>query len=167
MQTTSISELALQYAISQLGQCEAPKGSNKGPMVDKYLESVGLKPGYAWCQGFVRWCYEQAANELKVKNPVVLTAGVRDCWNKTPQSAKRMSVEIIRRPELIMPGNQGIMFTGGTRGHTFLIEKVDASTGAVYVHTIEGNSNDDGSREGYEVVRHVRPIGSMNGIIRY
>jgi hypothetical protein len=34
------------------------------------------------------------------------------------------------------------------------------------VHTIEGNSNNDGSREGYEVVRHLRPISHIQGFLR-
>ena len=63
-QTTPLAAAALRYAQSQVGQREQPKGSNRGPMVDKYLASVGLQPGYAWCQAFVYWCYLQPKPEV-------------------------------------------------------------------------------------------------------
>jgi len=34
------------------------------------------------------------------------------------------------------------------------------------IHTIEGNTNDTGSREGYEVCRRVRDISKCKGFIR-
>jgi hypothetical protein len=54
---------------------------------------------------------------------------------------------------------------GGGKGHTGLIESVE---GAV-LHTIEGNSNNSGSREGIEVVRNRRLITNalIQGFIHY
>ena len=155
---------ALQVAQSQVGVQEQPKGSNSGPEVNAYLKSVNLGPGYAWCQAFVHWCYEQAAG---IGCPVVKTGGVLLCWNNTSTAKKVMVVEAKQRPELIEPGMQFVMqFAHGT-GHTGIVEKVDAA--ARLIHTIEGNTNDDGSREGYEVARRVRAIDHPNmlGYIRY
>jgi len=156
---------ALEIAISQLGQMEEPKGSNKGPMVDKYLASVGLDPGYAWCQAFVYWCYQQAGLALGVNNPAIHTAGVHDCWNHTTGSKRLSKIVAINRPELVSPGDQFILMFGSASGHTGLIESVDGYV----IYTIEGNSNTDGSREGYEVVRHQRKLtdNALVGIIRY
>ncbi len=164
-QTTTIGELALSIAISQLGQQEEPKGSNKGPMVDKYLASVGLNPGYAWCQAFVFWCYQEAAKMMKGKVPVIRTAGVQACWVKTDASMKITRKAAITNPGLIRPGMQFILFFNGGTGHTGIVERLEGNI----IHTIEGNSNNNGSREGFAVVRHTRTIAdsALQGFILY
>jgi hypothetical protein len=163
---SKISANALVFAESEIGQMEVPKGSNKGPMVDKYLASVGLNPGFAWCQAFVHWCYEQAAAGCG-DNPVVKTAGVLDCWNRTATTKKVFALEAKAKPELLEAGMQFIMTFGHGTGHTGIIESVDVAKRTI--HTIEGNSNNDGSREGYAVVRHERRIDDVHfcGFIRY
>ena len=162
---TKINELALSIAISQLGQQEQPKGSNSGPMVDKYLKSVGLAPGFAWCQAFVHYCYEQAAAQMNVTCPVLRTAGVADCWNRSDATKKHAAKDLKADASKIVPGAQFILVFAGGTGHTGMIERVDGNV----LHTIEGNSNTDGSREGYEVVRHVRHLtdNALKGCIIY
>ena len=166
---TNLGTLAVDIAVGQIGQMENPKGSNRGPMVDQYLQSVGLHPGYAWCMSFVYWCYLEAARAMLIDTPVVKTGGVLNCWNLTSASKKLTMVEAISRPELIVPGTQFIMEFGHGTGHTGIVERVERTDKGVVLHTIEGNSNNDGSREGYEVVRHVRNIDArgMKGFIRY
>jgi|SRR6185437_6820316 len=162
----SLPQLALQIAVSQLGVSEKPVGSNSGPEVDEYLASVGLKPGYAWCQSFVHWCYEQAAKQLGVQNPVIKTAGVQDCWNKTAIQFKVSKHDAILHSSLLLkPGDQFMLSYGHGAGHTGIVEKIEG----LVIHTIEGNSNNNGSREGYEVVRHQRSLGSpyLLGFIKY
>jgi len=164
----TLSMAALRAAESQIGQCENPKGSNSGPMVNEYLHAVGLKPGYAWCQAFVYWSYETAAGKLNLVNPVLKTGSVHDCWNhSSPNStvSKLLHADVTQRPDLVKPGDQFILFFGGNAGHTGIVEKVE---GAIF-HTIEGNSNNNGGREGYEVVRHQRSITdkALAGFLRY
>src|ERR1035437_5939071 len=48
---------AMVIALHEIGVCEDPPGSNKGPRVNEYLHSVGLGPGYSWCAGFVYWVF--------------------------------------------------------------------------------------------------------------
>jgi len=162
---SDIVSLALKAAQGQVGQAEQPKGSNSGPMVDKYLRSVGLKPGFAWCQAFVYWCYEYAAEHLNKQNPALKTAGVQDCWNKVPHNRKILAAEARRGAGKVLPGDQFILLFGKGTGHTGMVERVE---GAV-IYTIEGNSNNDGSREGFEVVRHERSMNdvALQGFIRY
>jgi len=165
----TISSVALQIAISQLGQSEKPIGSNSGPMVNEYLKAVGLSPGYAWCQAFVYWCYTEAAKKLNLPNPVVKTASVHDCWNKS--ITKLLRRDALNDPELIKPGDQFILFFGNNTGHTGIVERAErnAESGMYLLHTIEGNSNNNGSREGYEVVRHQRELNhtALQGFIKY
>ncbi len=169
METTgkTLSELAVEVAVSQIGQQEVPKGSNGGPVVMGYLKSVGINFPAAWCQAFVYWCFNEASRKAGLHCPVVRTAGVLDCWNKTAESLKLHALEAWHRPELISAGDQIVFKHAQGTGHTGIVVAVDKST--MSVSTIEGNTNHDGSREGYEVERKIRKLNdtSLMGFICY
>lgn len=149
-------EKSLEIAASQLGVQEIPKNSNAGADVEKYLKSVKLGKGYSWCMAFVYWCVNEAAKSLNVTNPLVCTAGVLNEWNKVAVDHK-----FTKNPQA---GDIFIMDFGKGAGHTGFV----TSVGNGRIQTIEGNSNDDGSREGYEVCRkpNGRPLSSIKGYIR-
>ena len=164
----TLAAMALETAISQLGQSEKPIGSNSGPMVNEYLRAAGLNPGYAWCQAFVYWCYEVAAKKLNLVNPAVKTGSVHDCWDRSIASAtikKLLKADAVKAPVLVRPGDQFILSFNGTSGHTGIVERTEGDV----LYTIEGNSNENGSREGYEVVRHKRNVNdkALLGFIKY
>jgi len=141
----------LDIAKSQIGKSELPKNSNWGPDVKKYLASVGITFPASWCMAFVYWCVDQHYP----KNPLTKTGGVLAQWNSLPKSMK------VKVP---LPGDIFIMDFGTGHGHTGFVTAVNGDR----IETIEGNSNDDGSREGYEVC--VKPggrlISSIKGFIR-
>lgn len=146
---------ALTIAQSQIGIQEVPKNSNAGPAVENYLKSVGLGKGYAWCMAFVYWSVKMAAIELNVENPLAKTAGVLDMFNKMEELR-------VSEPQA---GDFFIMDFGKGAGHTGFVEKI-LSNGLL--QTIEGNTNDEGSREGYEVARRYdRKTSKMKGFIRF
>ncbi|MBY0478835.1 MAG: CHAP domain-containing protein [Chitinophagaceae bacterium] len=154
---------ALKVAVTQIGVMEDPPGSNKGPVVDQYLASVALPPGLFWCAAYVYWCFNKAAVKLNKNNPLVKTGHVMTHWNKTA-GKKILTAEAIDKPSLIKPGHIFMMNTGGSSGHTGIIEKVDGG----FIHTIEGNSNNAGSRNGIGVFRLQRKISKINrGFIEY
>ncbi len=174
---STIAAGAVRAAQAQVGQEEQPRGSNKGPMVNEYLHAVGLGPGYAWCQAFVYWCYETAAKELHEEQPMIRTAGVYDCWSRTGKAKNATAVriektEMISNETVPIPGDQLILLYGRGKGHTAIIESA-TPTGNIndpwLLQTIEGNSNANGSREGYAVVRRTRRMSeaAVRGIIRY
>ena len=161
---------AVAYAVTQIGVRERPVGSNRGPEVDLYLKSVGINPkagSFAWCAAFVYYCFEQAAAKLGRDNPVVRTAGVLDHWSRAGQKKvpRITAASAVNDPGLIKPGHIFVMDHGGGAGHTGLVERVN---GGMLV-TIEGNTNDGGSREGIGVFRmNSRKIASVNkGFIDY
>lgn len=139
----------LEIAIGELGKAEQPHGSNWGPHVQKYLASVGIKFPAAWCMAFVYWCCSTADQDT----PLAKTGGVLDQWNKVMPRYK------VKKPE---PGDIFVMNFGKGLGHTGFVERVDG----LNILTIEGNTNDEGSREGYEVARRVRKISACVGFIR-
>ncbi len=166
--TETLAITALQTAQGQIGQSENPKGSNSGPMVNEYLRAVGMTPGYAWCQAFVYWCYEVAAKKLNLVNPLIRTASVHDCWSHSTTNGtlkKVLKADALLQPGLINAGDQFILSFNGNADHTGIVEKVEGHV----IYTIEGNSNNNGSREGYEVVRHQRNLNdkSLVGFIKY
>ncbi len=146
---------ALKKANSQNGVQEVPRNSNSGPAVEKYLQSVGLGKGYSWCMAFVYWCVKEASKEMGVFNPLTKTAGVLAMYNAEPD---------LRVKGTPQPGDIFIMDFGNGTGHTgFVIQAYPSGE----LDTIEGNTNDEGSREGYEVcIRHNRKVSQMKGFLR-
>lgn len=159
----------LAFAVSQIGVMET--SPNRGPQVDQYVKSVGLDPAgrFAWCVAFVYFCFEKASKKLGRTNPMVKTAGVLDHWNRAEgKGATRITnLRARNNPALIKPGHIFVIDTGpaGGAGHTGLVEKV---IGGKLV-TIEGNTNEGGSRDGVGVFRRTqRTIASINkGFIDY
>lgn len=154
----------LSFAATQVGKMEVPAGSNSGPDVNKYLQSVGLGPGYSWCMAFVYYCFKQASATLGVANPVYKTGGVLDEWSHT-KGTKILHDNAVINTSLILPGQIFIISTGGGHGHTGLVEKVTDGL----LTTIEGNTNNNGSSDGIGVFRRTaRTINSINtGFIQY
>ncbi len=164
--TESSSPLLLatvQIAQSQIGVMEEPPGSNRGEKVEEYQASVGLDPGEFWCAAFLYWCFKKAAESLGRKNPVLQTGHCMTHWRDTP-GKKIAAADAVNKPSLIKPGQIFIINTGGSHGHTGLIEKVDGG----FIQTIEGNTNPSGSSNGIGVFRNTRKIAKINrGFIEY
>ena len=154
----------IDIAISQLGITEDPAHTNKGE-AKKYQDAVGLphNAGYPWCQSFVFWCGQTAYGNA---NPIPKTGGVLDAYNKAVMHEYPHIDAIHATPTNVLPGAQGIMDFGGGLGHTFLVEAV-AADGSIT--TIEGNSNPEGGRDGYEVCRRTRHLHDklMKAFINY
>jgi len=149
-----LSEKALLVAISQIGKSEKPHGSNWGEPVKTYLASVGINFPASWCMAFIYWCFSEASKNLKVSNTAVKTGGVLAAWNKALPAQKSKNPGI---------GSVFIMDHGKGLGHTGIVEKFDEK----FIYTIEGNTNDTGSREGIEVCRRKRLRTSIKGYLNY
>lgn len=149
---------ALEKAVSQVGVMEKPPGSNDGKEVNEYQDIAASPRKKAWCMAFMYWCYQKAANDLGVANPLVRTGGVLDQWNRY-KGKKITARQAVDNPGLVKPGQLFIIDHGGGLGHTGMVEKVVGGL----LTTIEGNSNDGGSREGIGVFRRTsRKINSIN-----
>jgi hypothetical protein len=145
---------ALEIAVSQNGKQENPPGSNWGEPVKNYLATVGINFPAAWCMAFVYWCFKEASISLKVNNTAIKTGGVLAAWNKADKTIKSSTPSI---------GSVFIMDFGKGQGHTGLVENFDSQ----YVYTIEGNTNDAGSREGIKVCRKKRLRTTIKGYLNY
>jgi hypothetical protein len=147
---TGLAASALARANSQIGVMEQPIGSNRGPMVDVFLKSVGVPPGNYWCMAFVNWCFQNGSADAGISNTFPKTAGCIDAWNRVKADMPRRIVTraaAMADPSLVKPGFVFILDHGGGNGHTGFVSH--QSGGALA--TIEGNSNATGSANGVGV----------------
>ncbi|TGE27757.1 CHAP domain-containing protein [Hymenobacter metallicola] len=160
----------LQIAMGELGVCEHPPFSNRGPRVNRYIERTGLQPGVFWCMCFVYWCFDEAAAQLGVANPCIRTGGCLDHWQRAKGRVSRITAAMARQdPAVVRPGQIFIIRTArpGTAnaGHTGIVLEVNGGK----LVTIEGNTNAGGSDNGGGVYRQTqRKVNGINvGFIDY
>ena len=131
---------------SQIGVREAT-GRNDGADVEKYLASVKLGAGYAWCAAFVNWT-------------------LKECGYPTANSAWSPSWfpdhRLVKDPR---PGDVfGIYFIDKKRiAHVGFIDEWGTRT----VKTVEGNTNGAGSRESNGVYRKIRMTTQIYKVSRW
>lgn len=161
----------LAIAISHIGVQEDPAHTNRGPQVSAWLIGAGAQPGDPWCAAFIHGSGDEAYG--KAKNPVYKTASTHELVDHAKANGTFITADEVRaNPSVVLPGYQGVYLFTPTTGHTFLFELPISAEGVM--HTIDGNSNTDGSRDGYEVVRlpsvkHAHHITDAHfaGVIRY
>jgi lysozyme family protein len=141
----------LRVAAGEVGVMEVPPGSNRGPRVDEYLNSVGAGLlGQPWCMAFIYWCFVQASQTLGVANPAPRTAGVKQSW-RMAQSLDGITIvphaKAMTDPSLVTPGMVFYIDTGGIHGHAGFVADVIGGT----LVTVEGNTNEGGSSNGIGV----------------
>jgi hypothetical protein len=130
----------LSIFISQLGIRELT-GNNDGKEVEMYLHAVGLKKGPPWCAAFVSWGYLQVG-----------IRAARSAWSPDWFPVKRVIWKQGRGEQPQPCDVFGIYFPDKKRiAHVGIVEQWGES-----VLTIEGNTNDAGSREGDGVYRKRR-----------
>lgn len=128
-------------------------GQNRGPWVRLYMQG---KEGtqWPWCAGFVSYILQQACGSLGLPVPLKYSFSC----DLMAEEAQKKLIFLAETKLNTVPKKQ-------LNGSIFLVRKSNSDwthTGIVlqaeqdYFYTIEGNTNDDGSREGYEVCQLVR-----------
>lgn len=131
-------------------------GKNDGPEVEKYLASVGLGKGYAWCAAFTAY----NLNAFDVPNP-------NSAWSPSWAQSK----DIIWTPKgnkannKVKPGDCFTLYYYSLKrvGHVgFVVSETNT-----HFITIEGNTNDGGSREGDGVYKKKRAKSKVYAVTNY
>lgn len=152
-ETNEIRSKLIQSIEGQLNVRETTP--NRGPMVDKYLHSVGINVPAPWCAAFVSYNLQQ----LKIPNPGT-------AWS--PDYAREKDAIFLRKKFAWspLPGDVVTYYYPNLRrvGHVGFFCRKDLSG---YIITIEGNTNGAGSREGDGVYKKKREIGKVHAITRY
>jgi hypothetical protein len=142
-------ERALAQARGKVGVRELPV--NRGFWVERFLASVGLGPGHAWCAAFVHWCLVEAGAPKKA---LPKAAGRVRSWRDWAAANGRSGASPKR-------GRLAYWLNKDGTGHIGLV--AEASGGRV--RTIEGNTNEAGAREGVAVLDKWRREGDWDGYI--
>lgn len=127
---------------------EVPRGSNSGEWVNRYLASAGVDPGEPWCASFITYLLKFVGHMPAVSGPAAVASWAH--WAEKHGA-------IVSQPKR---GDLFFLLHANGQGHIGIVLE---NTGGK-IRTIEGNSNDDGSREGYEVVRRSRAIAGLRFI---
>jgi len=149
----------LKVALAEAGVEEHPRGSNRGPRVDDYQRATWLEPKDwgAWCAAFVCFCMKTAM-ELPHEKPYTFsrmrTGSVRGASGIAAWSCRQdKSTHTKMSPGRdLLPGD---IITFRDFSHTAIVASGVDPDG--HFDTVEGNTNDDGGREGYEVVHRKSP----------
>jgi hypothetical protein len=139
-----IRESAITIAKKEVGVQEVPLGSNWGPRVSEYIKAAGYDRGVFWCLCFLYWCVQKAAEETGSKNPLPRTGScdLLLTW-------ARRGNHLCKDPQ---PGD--FFFVMATENDAIHVGMVLENNGET-IKTIEGNSNSDGSNNGFKVA--IRP----------
>lgn len=131
-------------------------GKNDGPEVEKYLAATGLGKGHPWCAAFTTY----NLNAFNIPNP-------KSAWS--PSWA--MSKDIVWQPKgnkannKVLPGDCFTLFYPKLNrvGHVgFVVDETFS-----HFITIEGNTNDGGSREGDGVYKKKREKSKVHAVTNY
>ena len=147
-------------ATSQIGAQETPIGSNSGPIVNLYMDATGDRGNREpWCADFVSWCFQRwAANTSKppgFEMPRTASAFGMEDYGASVKGAKVLQSHALA-PQ---PGDIVVY----KFSHVGILQSV-GNDGTL--HVVEGNTNADGSREGYEVYLHPRYLSSVRSLVR-
>lgn len=129
-------------AKSQIGVRELT-GRNDGVEVERYLSYVWLSKGQPWCAAFVSWVYGQNGFKKPRSGGCVQlmeqgrTIFIKDKYSQVPQYGDVFFIYFQDKKRV---------------AHTGIVDKWSED----FVTTIEGNTNEAGSREGDGVYRKKR-----------
>jgi len=152
-QGETLGEMVVKYARRHLAQ--NPReigGQNRGPWVRLYM-SGNEGRHWAWCAGFVCFILKQACKSLDEGLPFKKT------FSCDTLAALAKEKDIFLRGTKIDDKLQitpGSIFLNRRTATDWVHTGIVIQSENELFHTIEGNTNDEGSREGYEVCRRRR-----------
>jgi hypothetical protein len=156
----TLGQMTVAYARQHLAQHpQEAGGENMGPWVRLYMDG-DQGADQLWCSGFATYVQQQAATTLGVRVPVARSISC----DEMAHGAKRAACFVAGCPDFraITPGSFFLVRkTADDWQHIGIVTRAEPDA----FHTIEGNTNDDGSREGFEVCERVRAYDGKDFVI--
>lgn len=159
----TLNDLVLAYANQHLVRYPLEAGGqNRGPWVRVYMEG-NQGSEWPWCAGFVCFILRQAADALGKPMPFKRTFSCDVLASQAIVAGRFIPGSEIAKGKVpkgaIPPGSLFInRRTDNDWDHTGIATAFHDD----YFETIEGNTNDAGDREGYEVCRRSRGYGGKD-----
>jgi len=136
-------------------------GQNRGPWVRLYMKG-NEGAAWPWCAGFVSYVLQQACRTLGTPVPITTSFSCDSLAASARGNDIFLRESEVRSGSRVTPGS--IFLSRRTQDdwtHTGFVIKA----GGDVFETIEGNTNDEGSREGYEVCRRFRGFKDKDFIV--
>lgn len=136
-------------------------GQNRGPWVRLYMKgNEGTQ--WPWCAGFVSFVMKQACDSLHVPLPVTNTFSCDIIATSAKEKDIFREGSKISDKRMIKPGSLFLNRRTSTDWvHTGFVLKAEDDI----FHTIEGNTNDEGSWEGYEACQRIRGYNKKDFVL--
>lgn len=153
-----LADIALRY----MGVEESPRGSNCGPLVNKFKAATHLDPkgNWPWCAAYVSFCVkiliEESAMESIDSPPFLSAAFSFESWGKRNNA-------LIFRPKNCppyIPQRGDIVIY--EYSHVGIVTKGTATS----FTDISGNTTSGGSREGYIVTTKGHTMAKVRCFVR-
>jgi hypothetical protein len=158
----TLGPLVVAYARQHLAQHPIEiGGENAGPWVRLYMNNhEGL--AWPWCAGFATFILRQAAQTLGVPAPHPYAFGCDYLAGVAKANGRFLRPKTAADLTTVKPGYLFLVRKNQTQwAHIGIVEAVQGEA----MLTIEGNTNDDGSAEGYEVCRRTRGIKDKDYLV--
>ncbi|MHA2401861.1 MAG: peptidoglycan-binding domain-containing protein [Candidatus Kariarchaeaceae archaeon] len=149
------------YMKQLLRQHPTELGANQGPWVRALMK--GHDGSWAaWCNGTISTALDHACDSMGIDMKTVMP------WTWSCPEARKFAMsdkylstyispaEVKKDPSVIEEGDIGLVMKGTAAQHIF---SITGMTGSI-MHTIEGNTNDEGSANGYEMCGRMRNAAS-------
>ena len=136
-------------------------GQNKGPWVRLYMDG-NEGADWPWCAGFACYILAQACRDLGTAMPFKRSVSSSDLARMAKAKGIFLAGTVGSDCERVRPGCF-FLTRGGPTGHkhTGLVVRMIDDT----IHTIEGNTNDEGTHEGYEVCERTRNASNQDYVL--
>jgi len=161
MTKSELIQIVVAKAKDELGVKET--NDNSGTRVKQYQAATTLGGSHwPWCAALVSWCIKEAEKKTGLDIPWSFSASCDVLW------ADGRSRAIIRSS----PQVGDVFLVKAKKGNGYSTADAIHTGFVVGVHgpkftTVEGNTNDDGGREGVAVLGHTRDVGERYAFIRW
>lgn len=157
----SIKEFIVRYARQHLASGPREFNQNEGTWVRAYMDGHE-GPQWAWCLGFVQTVVDQATFTVGqlLTDYMPQSYSCDDIGNHGIKNGQLLrNADLASGDQRVEPGDVFLIVkTEHDWTHTGIITAIDGD----WIDTIEGNTNDEGSREGYEVCARRRNFKTKN-----
>ena len=143
--------LFIDIACKYIGVTEDPIGSNRSLLIDKWNTNVHAPLGSFWCASFVSAIAIEWELESGYNWPLCFSADC-DVWLANAKKHKCLSSE----------GQHGDLVILVSDNDAYHIGIISGSSETGTLMSIEGNSNNDGSRNGYMVAKRENVFANRN-----
>ena len=136
---------------------EEPRNSNAGQAVEAFLAVCGLGKGAPWCMAFVHFIGRSCFGALW---PLTVSASCQTTFEDAQTKGCVIATSELRAGDLLFVWHPSL----NRYGHVAIVAGTRVTAG---VPTIEGNTNDGGSRDGWGVFSRVRATTPHDAGVRW